>query len=107
MFQFGDILLVSFPFTNATNVKKRPALVLLDNGDSDVLVARISTQTDYSTFDINLEDWRSEGLLTVSYARLYKLATLSDTLIDRKLGQLSANDKLNIAQKLIELFDFT
>lgn len=32
----GEVLLLSFPFTNTTEVKRRPALVLLDTGDNDL-----------------------------------------------------------------------
>jgi mRNA interferase MazF len=29
----GELVLLSFPFADATGVKRRPALVLLDTGD--------------------------------------------------------------------------
>ena len=40
-FELGDIVLLSFPFTNADKVKKRPALVIKDFNDGDLLVCRI------------------------------------------------------------------
>jgi hypothetical protein len=39
-YQSGEVVLVSFPFTQSSQTKNRPALVLLDTGDADVLVAR-------------------------------------------------------------------
>jgi mRNA interferase MazF len=68
-------------------------------------VARISTQTDNTTFDIPLIDWRSEGLLSASFVRLHKIATLNNTLIDRQLGALTQSDKERVAEQLKQIFD--
>jgi hypothetical protein len=38
-YQVGDLVLVDFPFTVSGPGKPRPALVILDTGDADVLVA--------------------------------------------------------------------
>ena len=43
-YEFGDIILIGFPHTDLQNISKRPALVLYDSGDEDVLVARITAQ---------------------------------------------------------------
>ena len=43
-FRPGEVLLILFPFTDMAGAKRRPALVLLDAGDDDVLVARITTE---------------------------------------------------------------
>ena len=37
-YDFGDIVLIGFPHTDMQGVFKRPALVLYDAGDLDVLV---------------------------------------------------------------------
>lgn len=47
-YSFGDIILVGFPHADLQHTSKRPALVLYDSGDQDILVARITTQ-QYST----------------------------------------------------------
>lgn len=44
MYQFGDVVLIAFPFTDLSETKKRPALVVLDADDNDVLVARINSR---------------------------------------------------------------
>ena len=40
----GDLVLVDFPFTTGGPGKPRPALVVLDTGDADVVLARVTTQ---------------------------------------------------------------
>jgi mRNA interferase MazF len=91
-FERGEIVLLAFPFSSESGIKQRPGLVLLDTGDRDVLVARITTQTIRSRFDVVISDWVKAGLLAASVVRLDKLATLETTMVRRKLGRISDAD---------------
>ena len=88
----GDVVLLSFPFANATGAKRRPALVLLDTGDDDIVVARITSQIPPTSFDVVLVDWQQAGLLLPSVVRLHKLATLEKRLVIRHLGRVTPGD---------------
>ncbi len=87
-YKFGDIVLIGFPHTDLQGVSKRPAIVLYDSGDQDVLVARVTTQEYKSEGDYKIRDWGKCGLLGESYIRLGKLATIEKRFIMRKLGTL-------------------
>ena len=104
MYKFGDILLLNFPFTGLSGVKKRPALFLLDAHDGDILVARITSKIWFTSEDISLKDWSMAGLLSNSCVRLTKLATLEKKLVERQLGTLSPQDLVAIEQKLSDIF---
>jgi mRNA interferase MazF len=91
-YSFGEVLLLSFPFSNAASVKRRPALVLLDIGDDDVLVARITGQLTQTQFDVELQEWQQAGLRLPSVVRLHKLATLEKRLVERSFGRLNETD---------------
>ncbi len=91
-YHLGEVLLVAFPFSDQHGAKRRPALVLLDAGDADVLVARITSQPVGSEHDVPLAEWRQAGLALPSIVRLHKLATLEKRLVQRRLGALSAGD---------------
>ena len=104
MYKFGDVLLIAFPFTNAREAKKRPALVLLDADDNDLLLARITSQSVNTNFDLQIAEWQESGLLTRSYVRLHKLATLETALVDRRLGALKLTDLIKIEEKLHEIY---
>ena len=93
----GDIVLVDFPFVSGSETRRRPALVLLDAADADVLVARVTSQSRQDVFDVKMTDWRGAGLLLPSIVRLRKLATLEKTLIVRTLGNLQSVDREPIA----------
>ena len=96
----GDVVLIAFPYVTAARKKKRPALVLLDTGDADILAARITTQIHQAPHDVKLTKWQSAGLLAPSVVRLHKLATLEKTLVERKLGKIQPEDRKAVADAL-------
>ena len=98
--KFGEIVLIAFPFTSGVGSKKRPALVLYDAGDPDILVARITSQIVLGKDDLVLNDLLYAGLLVPSTIRLYKVATLEKSLISRTLGTLSVRDERAVVSHL-------
>ncbi|WP_035992102.1 type II toxin-antitoxin system PemK/MazF family toxin [Leptolyngbya sp. KIOST-1] len=91
-YQPGDVVLLAFPFTDGIRQKQRPALVLLDIDDPDIVVARITSQPYTTAFDVALANQAEAGLLLPSTVRLHKLATLEKSMVSRWLGHLSAPD---------------
>ena len=43
-YEFGDVVLVAFPQSGTPVRKRRPALVMLDIGDADIVLAPITTR---------------------------------------------------------------
>ena len=62
-YEFGDIVLVDFPQSDTGKRKRRPALVVLDIGDADVILAPITTRERSGQGDHKLRDWSACGLL--------------------------------------------
>ena len=58
----AEIVLVAFPLTEGTQTKRRPALVVLDTGDADLTLARITSRAFRGPFDVEVVDWRGAGL---------------------------------------------
>jgi len=54
---FGEIVLLKFPFTDGLSLKKRPALIINDYNDGDVIVCRITSQIYQTKYDIYIENW--------------------------------------------------
>jgi mRNA interferase MazF len=102
-YQRGDVLLVVFPFAHGGQGKQRPALVVADTGDSDVVLARVTTQVWHTSFDVRLNDWQAAGLLAPSIARLHKLATINKSLVQKELGTLTSADKGRVGMVLAQL----
>ena len=104
-YNFGDILLIRFPFTDQAGYSKRPALVLYDSGDNDVLLCRVTTRPFFSIIDLRVTKWNKAGLLKESYVRIGKMATLEKEMVNRKLGRLVSSDLLKAKQMLKEMFN--
>ncbi|OGP08035.1 MAG: hypothetical protein A2048_08100 [Deltaproteobacteria bacterium GWA2_45_12] len=105
-YEFGDILLFQvFPYSNAAAGKKRPALVLADTGDGDVLACRITSQTGRDEFDLDLAHWKDCGLLLPSLVRVSKMASLNKNLVVKKLGRIGSPDRRKVRGFLKKLFD--
>ena len=86
--QTGSIVLLKFPFADGIGIKRRPALVLKDFKDGDVLVCRITSKIYNSKYDIYLNDWLKFGLKLPSVVRIHKMATLEMDMIETILGQI-------------------
>jgi mRNA interferase MazF len=99
----GDVLLVDFPFVHAGHGKMRPAVVVADTGDNDVILARVTTQPYHGSFDVQLTEWKRAGLLAPSVLRLHKLATINKSLIRRQLGSLADADRIRAEAGLRQL----
>jgi mRNA interferase MazF len=101
----GDIVLLSFPFTDLKGKKIRPALVLFVS-DLDVIVAFITTQFKWqNTFDIFLEPNDLNGLKKTSLVRVSKITTIDKDLILGKLGDLDSLDMQSINKSLIKILN--
>ena len=103
----GEIVLLSFPFADASGVKRRPALVLLDTGDADVIVARVTSQLARGSFDVEIAEWRKAGLLLASVVRVDKVATLKKRLVERRLGVLTSEDWARVQYVIRQLWTQT
>lgn len=103
-----EIVLVPFPFTNLTTNKKRPALIISPdkyNVEADVVIAFITSKLDlkYRIGDYKIKEWKKSKLPKPSMIRM-KFATLDKTIIIKKLGNLSDNDKTGFTKQLLDFF---
>ena len=100
----GELLLVDFPFVSGAVSKLRPAVVILDTGDDDVVLARITTQGHRTAFDLPIVEWRGAGLRAASWIRMHKLVTAEKACVNRRLGSLLAADRQMVAAQLKATF---
>lgn len=104
-FEPGDIVLVRFPFTDLTAVKKRPTLIvspsefLKRNGDVVIVALTGQPQTDP---DAALEDWKSAGLLKPTWLKPL-IGTVASSVVERRLGNVSPKDRPRVAAILRRL----
>jgi mRNA interferase MazF len=102
---FGDIVLLKFPFTDGKSYKRRPALIINDYDDGDIIICRITSQIYETPNDVNINDWEKSGLRLPSVIRVHKLATLEKDLVEVKMGQIDNSTKEKIRIILAKLTD--
>ena len=99
----GDIVLITFPFTDLRGSKLRPAVVLADT-NLDLTVCFITTQIAWQeTTDVLLTPTATNGLRKPSLIRTSKIATLDRTLAKGVLGRLSTQELTDLNAKLKRL----
>jgi len=103
--KFGDIVLLKFPFTDGKNYKRRPALIINDFNDGDIIVCRITSQIYESPFDVYLNNWEKIGLKLPSVISVHKLATLQNDLVEATLGKIDDPTKARIIKVIKKLTD--
>ncbi len=106
-YEFGEILLIGFPQTGSAVRKKCPALVILDVGDDDVVLAPITSRRRSAAGDCQLAKWSPAGLLRPSWVRLAKIACLEKRGTVRRLGKLAAEDHRTVAERWQSLYAFS
>jgi mRNA interferase MazF len=100
----GDIVLITFPFTDLSGSKLRPAVVLADT-NLDLTVCFITTQIGWQeATDVLLTPTTTNGLRKQSLIRTSKIATLDRTLAKGLLGRLSGQEVWELNTKLKKLF---
>jgi mRNA interferase MazF len=107
-FEFGDVVLVPFPFTSQRTSKKRPAVVVSNRTYSsvrpDVIVMAVTSQLRPTAGmgDAWISHWEAAGLLKPSVVKPV-FATLEQRLVLRRLGALDDDDQAVLRKAISEI----
>jgi mRNA interferase MazF len=106
-YEFGDIVLVPFPFTSQATSKQRPAVVISSHGYGlqrlDVILMAITSQIrpTLALGEVWLRHCQDAGLLKPSAVKPI-IATLEQALVRKTLGVLAGEDQTNL-RRVIDL----
>ncbi len=100
---FGDIVLLRFPYTDGQTFKRRPALIINDYDDGDIIVCRITSQIYNSKQDIYFDNWEKSGLKLPSVIRIHKIATLERDMVETVMGKVNESLKEKVKAILANL----
>ncbi len=102
-YNFGDVVLVGFPFTNLQATKKRPAVVIsqktYQQNRPDVILMAITSQVrqPLASGEAMLQDWQTAGLAKPSVLKPL-IATLEQNQVVKVMGRLSAADREDLGK---------
>jgi len=87
-----DIVFVDFPFSDLSQTKLRPALVLANAQHNDWILCQITSQAYNDTHAIAISemDFQNGMLTKISYVRAHKIFTANGQLIKKKAASLTA-----------------
>jgi mRNA interferase MazF len=104
-YEFGEVVLVPFPFTNQNAQKKRPSVIISSSeynaARPDLILIAVTSQvkTPLLFGEIMISDWRAAGLLKLSVIKPV-ITTVQKDLVIKKLGKLMPTD-LQLLEELL------
>jgi len=105
-FVVGDIVVVSFPFSDLSGQKMRPALVVAEVEFGDLILCQITSKpySSKTAFPIQNSDFQKGNLPVISYVRPDKLFTAEASIIQREAGKLKDSVQNTILSQIKDLF---
>ena len=104
-YNFGDVVLVRFPFTSQAAFKQRPAVVVsnrtYNSTKPDVIIMAITSQLRSQPIlgDVWITNWQAANLLKPSAIKPV-FATIEQSLILKHLGALQPADQSALRQAI-------
>lgn len=101
----GAVVLVPFPFSNLSQSKLRPAVVLADADRGDWVLCQITSNpyADMRAVPLTEEDFDEGSLRVDSYARPGKLFTANQELVVRRVGNLKDGSLESLLEAVMRL----
>ena len=105
-FAVGEVVLVSFPFSNLQGQKIRPALILAKVEFGDLILCQITSKSYSSKLAIRISpnNFTKGSLPIISYVRPDKLFTADSSIIKKTAGQLGPIITNSILKSVRKLF---
>lgn len=101
----GDVVIVPFPFSDLSQAKRRPALVIANLRGDDLILCQITSQkiSDNYAVAITNRDFTTGDLKQNSNVRPNRLFTADQGIILYKAGQLKVNKIKEVIDKIIDI----
>jgi mRNA interferase MazF len=101
----GEVVVAPFPFSDLSQAKRRPALVVAELTGDDVLLCQITSKTVADQYALPLEtaDFSSGGLRQRSNIRPNRLFTAEGKIILYRTGMLTSAKMQEVVDKIVEI----
>jgi len=102
----GDVIVLPFPYTDFSSVKKRPAVVIAAFRGNNVILAQITTnqRDDEDLVSLNKKDFSSGSLKCDSFIMPSLIFTADISTISYKAGKINQEKIKEVEKKIIEIF---
>lgn len=101
----GSVVLVPFPFSDLSESKLRPAVVLAEISRQDFMCCQVTSNpyADPNAVELTEESFSEGSLERVSYARPGKLFTVNLQLFEGMVGVLYEGPRKEIVARIVRL----
>ena len=101
----GDVLVVPFPFSDLSGVKRRPVLLIAVLGGEDIILCQITSRNRTDRWSVNItdRDFESGGLKIESFIRPDRIFTADKSLILYKAGRLKLEKINEVEDTLVKI----
>jgi mRNA interferase MazF len=102
----GDVVVLPFPYTNFSSVKKRPAVVIATLKGNNVILSQITTnqRNDEDLISLAKKDFASGSLSSDSFIMASLIFTADSSRIEYKAGKIKPEKIKEVQNKLCEIF---
>jgi mRNA interferase MazF len=101
----GDVVVIPFPFSDLSQSKRRPALVVAQLEGDDAILCQITSKTIKDTYAISIDeiDFEAGNLKQSGNIRPNRLFTADSHIVLYRAGRVR-KDKLNqVIDKIVEI----
>lgn len=101
----GDVVVVPFPFSDLSQAKRRPALVICSLAGDDLILCQITSRLMKDQYSISLgdTDFKEGSLKQPSNIRPNRIFTADGQIVLYKIGILKKSKLDEIIEKIIAI----
>lgn len=101
----GDVVVVPFPFSDLTQAKRRPALIISKLEGDDLILCQITSQSVKDNYAISLDDkdFETGSLKQISNVRPSRIFTADSHIVLYRVGNLKIEKLKEIIEKVVEI----
>ena len=105
LFAKGHVVVIPYPFSDLSQSKLRPALVLAEVSGDDYILCQITSRpyTTRTLVEIDTNANPNSGLRLNSFARPEKLFTAHATIIREHIGSLEKKTVRSVIQEVVRI----
>jgi mRNA interferase MazF len=111
MYKQRDIIMIPFPYTDLTETKQRPAIIVSNNNYNDtlddVVVCAVTSKFQRDEFCIELLDTNLDygKLPEISFVKAHKLLTIHKSKIIKKYSRVKEDYFSTIQDRIADLIE--
>ena len=101
----GDVVVIPFPFSDLSQSKRRPALVIAPLEGNDVILCQITSKTLKDSYAISIDDtdFTSGSLKQSGNIRPNRLFTADSHIILYRIGSTKSDKLSEVTKRLVEI----